>query len=585
MSKPSAKNWFTVLMSPNGGHLDAAWSLLASGTAPPLDVTALHDGLPVLAFLEYERWRGQFWETVFEDRAYNSNRDWSAGFGPLPLTLDDPLPEVPEIPMSNGEYSSKGYRTRLNAREAIFTRLVAMGANPWESWTNKDGKQIDGFDVAVAWGCTPLVDLCLRHPGRPPIETLHTRKAWVLRDPRTMKGESGKEVYRKTDGVLVAAAGGGYACLIKYLLEHGWDPEGLGTGSTPLSVARNAQVTRYLLEGGAKWDDRYIARWETMAKKSEAYRETLAARIQEASSHSHTDNDPLAASMANELIDSLRKGMDQREYKVIEVTSGPGPSYKRRKIEAWQKLNTARARKKPLLLEAALMGFGSIAAKTLVRCRNLMGELHDHCPEQDLGGALPLGFGYLLTAHSHTAKRSRSGYTIYTTIADGFQALDPEQKVKVLLDTFRAIAEHGTQSQTENARVTLVGRIDHLLDHGEIGGEHLAQGRDLLENHFLGRKANEALDRWLATQPVQVQVEWIKPLVTCDYPEALERIWQRLNEDRSWQTDPNVVARMGEAMKTTPPEAFAQVFSQLRRLVLETCVQPEAREAARVMKM
>lgn len=587
MTKPSAKNWFTVLMSPKGGHLDAAWSLLASDTAPPLNVTELHDGLPVLAFLEYGRWRGQFWETLFEDRAYDSNRDWSEGFGPLPLAPDEPLPDVPGMPQINGEYSSQGMKTRLSAREAIFAKLVAMGADPWQSWTNEDGKQVDGFDVALAWGCTPLVDLCLRHASCPPVSELHERKAWVLREPRKIKDEKGKAVYRETDGVLVAAAGSGYADLAKYLLERGWHPDGLGTGSTPLMVARNVKVTRNLLEGGAQWKPQYVTRWEAMAKKSEAYQATLAERINEVSSHGKADKDPLATSMANELIESLRKGDNQREYKVISVLSGEDKdlSHSLKKVMAWQKLNNARPDKKPLLLEAALLGFGPLSGKNVVRCRNFMGVLNDHCPTQDLGGASPLGFGYLLTAHSRSKNMARGGYTIYTTITDTFQALGPEEKVKVLLDTFRAIATHGTKTQRENARVALVGCLDHLVDHSEIGGEHLTQGLDVFESHFLGRKANEALDRWLMTQPGQVQVKWITALVNCDYPDGLERVAQRLEDNREWQADHQAVATLAQAVKTTPREPFVQTFTRLRRLSLETSVMPEGRDGARALKM
>ena len=589
MTQPAAKNWFTVLMSPMGGHLDAAWALLASGTAPPLDVRTLHDGLPVLAYLEHGRRRDLIWESVTDAQQYSHWRSWPQ-FDPLQLSLTDPAPTIPSIPMAGGKRTESDWNTMLRANEAIFARLVAMGADPWTPWTYTDqdkDSQVDGFDLACALGCTPLVDLCLRHPNCPPLDELHKRKAWTLKKPPSWADEKGKPLFGEEDGLLVAAAASGYPCMVKYLLDRGWNPEGLGQGRKPLALARMKDSVQHLLGAGAQWDPAYPEVWKTLARKSQSHQETLAARIAVAAEMTSESTHSLDEGMARELLEAFQKDDSNRTGRVWRAMGdGKTPA---KEADAWVRLDRARKDSPSLLLDVALFGLGRVARKHVDRCRNLMARIVETTPEHDIGGATALGWGVLLEEQSRNKPQGHGHRSIHLTIRDGFDNLLPEEKARAVLDVFRAVLRHGKNNHKKEARVALCQILDRLDDGAKIGGDNLAQGKDLFDQHFLGKKAIRAVERWLDTQPVGKATEWLNAFAASEHFEGLGRLAERLADDPSWKEDGETITRLHAFVGRFPKVTGDAVepMAALRRVALDTIAQtgPEARLVRRAIKM
>lgn len=570
MLENGKKNWFTVLLAPKSRHLDAAWILLSSGTAPPLNVHERHDGIPVLGLLEHGWSREQFFRGVFETSAFHSPREWSNGYSPLPLDMESPLPEVPAFPAQDMDV--KAWKTALHAREAIFARLVAMGANPWTSWTNADGETVDGFDLAFSWECTPLLDLCFRHPDCPPLETLHARTAWKLRQPPISKDEKGTPIFQKSDNLLTAAAASENPCLVEILINKGWNLEGKPGNRPPLRGVKNVKILEQLLQAGATWKPEYSETWQALAKRNEAHNHTLAKRMQTVVDLNVATSTTIDAAIANELLDAFLKNNQQLILNVMKSKLGEGNKLPSMKDTAsvWEALDGARNKKRSLLLDVFLYGIRpKVSKEKIARCRNLIGNHFSIYPEKEIEGASLLGLSKLLTAYLKS--KAKGTYSTHIVTEKTFDDLEPGNKVKTLIDTYKLVVNHANNSTLTDTRMIMMTLLEDLIDHAEIAGEHLVQAKDIMSSYYLGKKATRQITLWLQDQPINEKISWLPALINSESKDDIKKVLDQAETDTSWKSEEKLINLLHQMVKKFEGhKGFEMEIARIKRMYLET---------------
>ena len=515
-------NWFTTLMSSDGSHPEAAYKLLVSDASPFLDINAIVNGKPVIGWLERSRvYQPYYWAnlaTKEERRQYQTR--WTTPGTPLPLSTNEPDSDTVSFPDSPRENKNP----RLDIREALFAKLLQMGADPWVPWENENGK-VDGFDLAMGTGCLPLIEACLRHPSRPDMSKLYRRTPWNILSgiPHyKSKDGAGKGLMSPKDTLVHAAAASGQNDLLKVLLKNGWETDpGVGKYS-PLAMAQNSDVVKILLDAGAMWDDQIISHWDIWASRFISHKSTLAQRIELVSSMALTTQHNEI--LSKNAVDAFKKKDFPRFYKTLEAAWGD-----KGKEENMGMLENARAlcdlkeynlpgkagaskKASPILL-VLLHAMGRSSMEHKNTALRMITKLAIESPDKKLWGQVIVNGIALVLYHAWT-QMSRNGsarsYLISDWISES-KKIDPKKKVKQANQAAIFFYQNGNATVRDYVITSMRVMARELAIRDDI--EPIMEGLDFFNETGFDSDDFTYVSNWLSKQPIELHLAWGPMLV------------------------------------------------------------------------
>lgn len=257
-----------------------AWQAVGSGALSIDDPLETVDGVPLLGLLD-------------SDGAWNRLGRFPHDFPPhwsgesLPLSSSGPWPSSPRFPPTGRPNPHASRADGYTHAEALFAVLLAAGADPWVSWPAADScdNERDAFDLAVSWGSAALVEACLRHPSRPPLDVLHARSAWRAIAPGERIESPKQRAWIESAQTLVQlSAMCGHAQALGVLLAYDFPLTRQFGQRHPLALAQTADVCKTLLSHGVRLKDAIfqgqslVVQWELLANVSVAHARTLETR-------------------------------------------------------------------------------------------------------------------------------------------------------------------------------------------------------------------------------------------------------------------------------------------------------------------
>lgn len=483
-------NWFTILMSEKSYEPRAAYSLLVSGTLP-LDVNERIDGKPVIGWLRrpYSRSNSNplYWVNLATTRLRdNYIPNWIYPGEPLAISPGQKQSGTVKFPDFMGPRDNRPY-PQLQENEAIFAKLLQMGANPWDSW--KEGNQeLDGFDLAMGMGCLPLIQACLDHPSRPPMETLYKRTPWVLMgDDAGYKTSTHSKFFDKNDTYMHAAAASGMDTLVQLLVDYGW-PVNVKTKYTPLDMARSKETTDILLASGAQWNDTTLSNWETWANKYDKHKATLAKRVEYINSIGMGEGvDKLLGQQA---IDAFRKSDTSRLSDILRSAAKSYPDRLGNLEDAenphlgiyWKALPWGPIKLAP---DATLQGSPLFAVSLLALSNCAQGkrkyitrQLADyavHLPNDQLAeGITSLGMAQIMVSLCASDEKYERFYSQLHHWHAKLRKMDQDELMNAAIDAYKLLSSSQSTATLKNLDMAMNKLMDDALLSGKFDGLRVA---------------------------------------------------------------------------------------------------------------
>ena len=522
---PRPAHWLEALLLPHfgWGNVDAVHTLLSTGmaTVPEEYPTSPR---PLFEALLRGDGRSQCWSFL----SYTGiNEEWprSRKGGPLPLTPEDTFPDRPALPGPAGVIpNNANLEDYLKVHEAVFARLLAAGANPWLEVQLPSGP-VDGFDLACAWCCTPLIEACLRHPDRPDLETLHGRNPWRAMAPPTWKDEHGSPFFSQDNTLVHAFSANGDVDSLRLLLAHGWKAHPDTSARAPIEVAASEQIVETLLEAGATWKEDYAASWNALAPHHMGLSKTLVAR------HNRVvrEEDPQVAAerMALIAIKGFRERKPQDRDRALdffmnkareETETPPHADSDAEALKAWMAMPEvgiyARGEKVAPLFHICRRGImdqtgnGKLfyyVAYMLARGTQTLptAKVADECTVQ--------GMAHLFVARSFLRGNNRRTSENLASILAKHQPREADgELVRDILQSVKAVTR-GSSSETSKK---IPGEVETYLNSGlpfaspDAKLQALTENLDYFKQKGIRNPANFPPQDWLLEQPLHVWVEW-----------------------------------------------------------------------------
>lgn len=510
-------NWFTTLMAANDSHPEAAYKLLVSEAAPPLDVNAVIGGRTMIGWLERQLSpTPYYWANLAlkDERRYYKTR-WAVPGTPLPLGPDQPQSDTISFPDSPREDK----RPRFDDREAIFAKLLERGADPWIPWESKNG-MVDGFDLAIATGCIPLVDACLRHPSKPDISQLRGRTPWNLLSGQDYYGKQGKArgLMSSKDTLVHALSASGQAELLSLLLENGWEAEPTGVKRTPLAMAQTPEVVGALLDAGAQLDEHIIEQWEQWATKFGAHKASLAARMKVISSRDLGGHDEL---MGKQVIDAFKKKDWVRLNDILAVKVKGKEKNKVSPVERARALadlepystQTKKVGTKgatPFLL-MLLHALGRSSKEHKTRAMLICSELAYDNPDRKIWGQISANGAALVMHQTWLATRRQGVSYSFSQWHKEVRSADKGLLVRQASQAANELFEIGNQAVRENVINSMRTMARELIN--EHGIEPLMEGVEFFSKTGFDPYDFTYVSEWLVDQSIDEHLSWGPTLV------------------------------------------------------------------------